>query len=268
MSLDSAQIFVAPLLLAACGALLGVVAAPRQLLFAGAALAHMALAGILLAGLLVLPIPMAVAALLGALIGLALLRPWQQRPADGIGWLLAFALAMSATILPLGQSLERLPQAGITALLVGAPATIAPDRALLLSLLTLGLLVLLWLPLRRVLLLSALDPDFAAAQGRAWPRGNGPMLALLALWLALALPLVGALTALGLLAVPAVAARLTAGGLAALWPMATLLACGGGVLGLASSQLSTTVPAGPAMVLGCAGVAVVTLALTRSWRRS
>jgi zinc transport system permease protein len=129
-----------------------------------------------------------------------------------------------------------------------------------------GVLVLaaiawLWQPLLRL----AIHEDLAAAEGIDPARIRMAFTLLLALTIALAMKIVGALLAIAFLIIPAVAARPLAHTAEGMAVMAAVVAAASVVAGL-SLSLVYDVPSGPAIVLAMAACAAATLALG-SWRR-
>lgn len=124
----------------------------------------------------------------------------------------------------------------------------------------LATLAWLWEPLLRI----SINQDLAQAEGVDAARVRMIFTLLLALTIALAMKIVGALLAIAFLIVPAVAARPLADTAERMAVLAALIAAVSVAAGLAISS-AFDVPGGPAIVLVMAACAVVSLVWTGVW---
>lgn len=245
------------LLAIGAGVFLALLAAPlgclmqwRRVSYAGDAMAHGALLGVALALLTGLPVWMMV---LGTalVLALALGRMMRGRAAasDALPGVLAQgALAVGLVMLSLAGSAP----IDLHALLFGDVLALLPaDLALVAVGVMLGGAVLWWQ--WRRLLNAIISPELMQAEGGDPARAHDLLLVLMALYVMLAVQLVGALLIVALLLVPAAAARPlahTPEGMAR-WAMA--LAALAVVAGLWLS-LYLDLPAGPAIVMVALGL--------------
>lgn len=233
------------LALALAGGPLGSLLLWQRQAFFSDTLAHSALLGLALSLAVSLP------PIMGILLVCLLVAAWLGRqsahallPDDTLLSVTAQTLlALGLVLLPLTQP----GQLNLSAYLFGDLLSLSmPEVAMLwgLGAIVLGLLRYLWRPL----LLLALSEDLAAAEGHKPARLKRHVTLLLALYIAIAMKLAGALLIGALLILPAASARLLAKSptgmarLASLWAAIALI---GGLLASAAWNL----PVGPAVVL-------------------
>ena len=243
-----------PLLLRALvsGLALAIVAAPlgsvivwRRTAFFGDALAHAAVLGASLALILNVSVSWGVLAIT-VLIALAvhLARPARSLPEDALLGIfahgaLAAGLVMAALFLPAGQD--------VMALLFGDILAVSPAQAWLAPLfaaIAIALLTMVWRPL----LMACVHEEMAIAEGLNPARARLVHALLLAVALALALPLVGALLFTALLVLPPAAARALARSPEGMVALAALAGVISVILGLWGAW-TWDAPPGPAIVL-------------------
>ena len=120
--------------------------------------------------------------------------------------------------------------------------------------LVLGALAYLWEPLLRI----SIHADLASAEGVPSEAVRMAFTLLLALTIALAMKIVGALLAIAFLIIPAIAARPLASTAERMAIIASLIAAGSVVIGLTLSAY-TDVPSGPAIVLVMTACAIAAM---------
>lgn len=217
----------------------------RRMAYFGDALAHAALLGITLGLFLDVDTILAVA-LVGALMALLLLllkRRGRLANDTALGLLSHGALGIGLLALSFLEGL-RLDLLGY---LFGDVLAISRTQLLTIWLLCLAVLCVLaaiWRPL----LLSSVDTELAAAEGRPTDLAELVFLLLLALVVAAAMKLVGVLLITALLLLPAAAARGLSRTPEAMALLAALLGAGAVVLGLEASLFWDT-PSGPSIVV-------------------
>ncbi len=132
------------------------------------------------------------------------------------------------------------------------------DASLLLIASITSLTLIAFALLLRPLVLECLDPAFLRKLGRWSPLAHYGFLVLVVLNLVSGFHALGTLMSVGIMILPAAAARLWARSLGSMLLLAVLFAFGGGVTGLLLS-FHTDVPAGPAIVLVCGLIHVLSL---------
>ena len=226
---------------------LGCFALWRRMAYLGDATAHAALLGVALGLILGMPDW----TWLGAfLVGLAV--------AAGAGWLaLGGRLAPDAALGALSHAALAIALVAVSLAGVGGAAlesylfagdvlAVGPSDLLIhlaIVALGLGLLILFWRPL----LNATLSPELAAAEGEQPRAAQLALMVALAIYVALAMRLVGLLLATALLILPAVAARPLASRPETMAVAAALIGALGAMLGLVASFHAWT-PTGPSMV--------------------
>ncbi len=251
------------------GSAIALIAAPlgcfvvwRRMAYFGDALSHSALLGIAL-GLLVRVDTILTVALVGAVMALLLLllrRRGRLANDTALGLLSHGALGLGLLVLSFMEGL-RLDLLGY---LFGDILAISRQQLLVIA--ALGVLVMIvLLAIWRRLLLSSVDPDLAAAEGRSGGLVEVVFLLLLALVVAAAMKLVGVLLITALLLLPAAAAR----GLAHTPERMVLLAAGFGVAsvvgGLEASFVWDT-PSGPSIVVAALVLFILGQSVTATGR--
>lgn len=251
------------------GSAIALIAAPlgcfvvwRRMAYFGDALSHSALLGIAL-GLLVRVDTILTVALVGAAMALLLLllrRRGRLANDTALGLLSHGALGLGLLVLSFMEGL-RLDLLGY---LFGDILAISRQQLLVIA--ALGVLVMIvLLAIWRRLLLSSVDADLAAAEGRSGGLVEVVFLLLLALVVASAMKLVGVLLITALLLLPAAAAR----GLAHTPERMVLLASGFGVAavvgGLEASFVWDT-PSGPSIVVAALVLFVLAQSLSAAGR--
>jgi manganese/zinc/iron transport system permease protein len=243
-------------LLGACAGLVGSFAVLRRRALTGDALAHAALPGVCLA-FLALGGRNLSAMLLGAfltgvlgVVVIAALRRWTRIKEDAaigivLGVFFGAGIALSRYI---QTRLTTGSKAGLDSYIYGKTSDmLAQDVYLIaaLALLCVAVIVLLYKEFQVI----AFDPDFARAQG--WPVYGLDLLlmSLLAVAVVIALPAVGVIMIAALLILPAATARFWTDRLSRLLILSALLGAGAGLAGAWLSSLSTSLPAGPIIVL-------------------
>ncbi|MGI8730355.1 MAG: metal ABC transporter permease [Solirubrobacteraceae bacterium] len=255
---------LAALALSIAGGLLGTWIVLRRLAFFTHAAGSATFPGLVIAG------PLAIAAPLAALaagLGFAgLLARMTRRGTIGsdaaTGLLLAGALALGIVLASdVFQS-----GAGVDRLLFGTLLGLGDGDLWLAAAVAVAAAVATAV-LGRTWLATGFDPSAARSLGVPGARGDGLLLALLAVSVVAALPAVGALLVTTLLVVPAATARLLTSSIAALLATSVALAVAESVTGLLLAY-NLDLPPGPAIaVVGGGGFAMAALATARPWRQ-
>ncbi len=251
------------------GSAVALIAAPlgcfvvwRRMAYFGDALSHSALLGIAIALFLDINTILTVA-LVGAAMALLLLllrRRGRLANDTALGLLSHGALGLGLVAISFEEGLR----VDLLGYLFGDILAISNEQLLViacLGLLVLGVLLLIW----RRLLLSSIDADLAAAEGRSGNHVEMIFLLLLALVVAAAMKLVGILLITALLLLPAAAAR----GLAKTPERMVVLAAVFGVAsvvgGLEASLLWDT-PSGPSIVVAALALFIAVQSLPALYR--
>lgn len=237
--------FIAVVLLALSGGLLGAWVVLRRLAFFVHAAGSATFPGLVVAG--PWAVPPALAALVAGLCFAGLLSRLTRSTATGAdavtGLLLAAALALGAVlasdVYPAGTGVDRL--------LFGTLLGLSDSDLLLAGAVACAALVAS-AALARTWLASGFDPSAAPSLAISSARGDWLLLALLAATVVAVLPAVGALLVSTLLVVPAATARLLTGSLPALLAAAVALAVVEGVCGLLLAY-HADLPPGPAIAV-------------------
>lgn len=249
-------------LLGASAGLIGCFAVLRRRALTGDALAHAALPGLCLSyltfGSTQLPALLAgaFAAGLAGVAVIAALRRWTRIKEDAaIGIVLTVFFGAGVVLSQQSQA-----RAGLQAYILGSTAAILGDD--LLWLLGLSLVTLLAvLLLYKEFQLVAFDASFAQAQG--WPvyRLDLLLTGMIALAVVIGLPTAGVLMIAALLITPAAAARFWTDRLDRMLLLSALFGAGAGIAGAQLSDLVRNMPTGPAIILFCAALFVVSALL-------
>ena len=241
---------------ALCG-LVGTLVLLRRRTFFAQALTHATFPGAVAAALLGISIPLG-AAIASAVIVLVMtqlgrVRRQGSQVASGIMLTAGFALGV------LLQALNPTLPVQVESYLVGSILTVT-DGDVLLAAGVLVVAVLVAVFLGKEILFSTFDrTGFRAAGYREWPI-ELLTLVLITATVVTAMPAVGAILAIALIAAPAAAARLlvrTSGRIALLAP---LIGAGSGIVGVLLSR-ALNVAAGPAIALTAAGCFLLALAI-------
>lgn len=241
---------------ALCG-LVGTLVLLRRRTFFAQALTHATFPGAVAAALLGISIPLG-AAIASAVIVLIMtqlgrVRRQGSQVASGIMLTAGFALGV------LLQALNPTLPVQVESYLVGSILTVT-DGDVLLAAGVLVVAVLVAVVLGKEILFSTFDrTGFRAAGYREWPI-ELLTLVLITATVVTAMPAVGAILAIALIAAPAAAARLlvrTSGRIALLAP---LIGAGSGIVGVLLSR-ALNVAAGPAIALTAAGCFLLALAI-------
>jgi zinc transport system permease protein len=244
--------------LALAAAPLGCFVVWGRMAYIGETIAQAGLIGVALGLLLktdptasVLTVTIAVAGLL------VLLGRQQLVPLDSILGLMAHAALAVGVI---AAALVRGPSIDLMGYLFGDIFAVTSTDLLWVwggGLLVIGALTLLWRPLLAV----SVHPDLAAAEGVDRDRVRALFTLLLAVVIAIAMKIVGALLVIAVLIMPAVAARAFADTPERMAVLATVVAVVSVALGLGLS-LMADIPGGPAIVLVLSIVSGTALAIT------
>ncbi|WP_026370848.1 metal ABC transporter permease [Kallotenue papyrolyticum] len=211
----------AALIVALVCAVIGTFVVLRGLAFMGDALGHAVFPGVVVAHLLGAHLLLGglLAGLLLAL-GVGVVTSQRQlRESTAIGILYTLAFALGAVLLSRSANAGRL----LSDVLLGNVLAVRPGDLLSIALVGGGALLVVALGYKE-LVLTAFDPDLAAALGRRVTLWNLLLLALLALAIVVALQTVGAILVVALLVVPPATGRLLARSIPAIMGWAAL--CG------------------------------------------
>ncbi len=246
------------------GSAVALIAAPlgcfvvwRRMAYFGDALSHSALLGIAL-GLLVEVDTILTVALVGAVMALLLLvlrRRGRLANDTALGLLSHGALGLGLLVLSFMEGLRL----DLLSYLFGDILAISKTQLLVIA--CLGVLVFtVLLAIWRRLLLSSIDADLAAAEGRSGSLVEVVFLLLLALVVAAAMKLVGVLLITALLLLPAAAARGLADTPERMVALASVFGVAAVIGGLEASLLWDT-PSGPSIVVAALAIFVLAQSL-------
>jgi ABC-type Mn2+/Zn2+ transport system permease subunit len=252
-------LLVGGLLGAACG-VLGCFIVLRGMAFAGDALAHAVLPGVVVAYLLGVSLLAGalVAGLLTAFIMSAISNAGRVRDDTAIGIAFTGAFALGIALLSRVRAYTHL-----THILLGNILGIAPPDAWLAG----ALLVLvigsvgLWY---RELLVSSFDPLYARAIGWNVGRIQLGLMALIAFAVVVGIQAVGVILITSLLVTPAATARLLASRLQVMLILAALLGCIAAVLGLYASYFLEIASSAAIVLTSTSGFAIALLFVRKS----
>lgn len=226
----------------------------RRMAYFGDATAHAALLGVALALLLQLPLllgTLAVAAVMGLAVAALASRGHAADAALGVLSHGALALGLLAISLVPG------PRVDLTSYLFGDILAVGPRDLISVwvgGLVVVGLMVWRW----QRLLTATLSAELAQSSGIDPRREEMVLTLLLALTVALAFKIVGALLIAALLIIPAAAARNFSRSPEAMAIAATLIGLASVVLGLGASLMLDT-PTGPTIVSAATGLFTLSL---------
>ena len=235
----------------------------RRMAYFGDATAHAAILGVALALATDLPIglgTLAVAVVMAVTVAALAARGWAMDTTLGVMAHSALALGLVAVSFVPGARTD------LSAYLFGDILAVGTgDLAFIWggSALVLALLVWRW----QRLLTSTLNPDLAQASGVDPDRERLILTMALAVVVALALKVVGALLIAALLIIPAAAARALSRTPESMALLAGLIGAAASLTGLALSLWQDT-PAGPSIVAAAAVLFIAALALGRALRRN
>ena len=247
-------------ILGASAGVIGCYAVLRRRALVGDAVAHASLPGLAVAFLVTgerhfpaLLLGAAVSGLLGIGV-LALLRRWTRLKEDAaIGLVLGTFFGAGTVLMSIIQQLPGGARAGLDSFIFGKTAGMSAEDVRLITGLGVGTLLVV-LCLYKEFKLISFDPAFAQVQG--WPaRGLDFLLTvLIVLAVVIGLPAVGVLMMAALLIIPAAAARFWTNRLSTMLLLAGLFGLISGLLGTLASAGLDRIPAGPAIILVCAGL--------------
>ncbi len=254
---------------AACG-LIGVFLLLRKRSLVADALAHATLPGVgigfLLAialghnarSLLILLPAAAIAGVIGVL-GINLLKALPRVREDAaIGAVLSVFFAIGVVLLGVIQMMPTSEKAGLHSFIFGQAATLtSADSRLILTAAAFAAVVSI--ATFKELRLLCFDPDFAGSIGFSRRALDALLMALVVVLTVIGLHAVGALLMVALLIIPAVAARFWTERLGRMAAIAALIGAMGAYTGAAASAAAARVPTGPAMVLACGGLLLVSM---------
>lgn len=196
----------------------------------------------------------------GLLVALLVAALGANRALDetsAVGVVLAGSFAVGVLVISARPDASR----DLSAFLVGSVLTVTRADIVTTAVTGAVLLVVLGV-LHKELVLSAFDPDGAAAAGYRTAPLNALVLVVVTFALVTAVPAVGTLLAVALLTVPALAARLWTDRVAPAMAAAAVIGAGSGVVGLCLSSV-LDVAAGGAIALTCTAVFAASLLLRR-----
>lgn len=200
--------FLASSAVALMAGLIGYFVVLRRLTFAGDALSHLAFTGALGAALVALnPLAGAFGLTIVAALVISALGERTRGRDEAVGVALAWSLGLGALFLSI-YSLNTSAESSALGVkvLFGSVLGIQPDQALLVAILSAGVIVVLLL-IARPLLFASLDPLVAAVRGVPVRALGAVFLTLLALTVGEATQIVGALLIFSLLVTPAATAQ-------------------------------------------------------------
>jgi manganese/zinc/iron transport system permease protein len=192
-----------------------------------------------------------------------------------IGAVLGAFFGLGIVLLTVIQSMSSGRQAGLEGFLLGSTAGMLRQDALVILSGGAVALAVVW-SLRRPLTLVAFDAEFATAAGYRVARIDLLLMFAVLAVTVIGLKLVGLVLIVALLIIPPVAARFWTDKVGRMLWMAGLIGAASGYVGAAISASAPNLPTGPIIVLGAAGMFVVSLlfapvrgiaaALVRQWR--
>jgi manganese/zinc/iron transport system permease protein len=267
LSYNTIIVLLGSALLGASAGVIGCFAVLRRRALVGDAMAHAALPGLALAFLVfgerrfeLLLLGAAVTGLAGIAI-LALLRRWTRLKEDAaIGLVLGTFSGAGAVLFTIIQQVPRGAAAGLESFIFGKTAGMVASDVYVLGGLA-GVTLFVVLLLYKELELVTFDAEFARVQG--WPCGALDFLLMLLIVVAvvIGLPSVGALLIAALLVIPAAAARFWTERFGVMLLLAGGSGLVAGLLGTLASASLDRVPAGPAIVVVCTGLFLLSLLL-------
>jgi manganese/iron transport system permease protein len=253
---------LAAVVIGALSGLVGTLVVLRRRTFFAQALTHATFPGAVGAAVLGLSIPLGAAIASVAIVGIMTLigRVGRQGSQVASGIVLTAGFALGVLLQALNPSLP----VQVDSFLVGSILTVTTGDVLLAAgvlVVAVGVVVFLG----KEILFSTFDVNgFRAAGYREWPI-ELLSLALITATVVTAMPAVGAILAIALIAAPAAAARLLARRTSRIVIVAPLIGAASGVIGVLLSR-ALDVPAGPAISLTAAAFFVVALGVRRLGR--
>ncbi len=234
------------LLIAAIAGPLGCFLVWRRMAFYGAAIAHASIFGLAIA--LALGLPSIIGLMAGA-VGFALMISWlkdrSELPVDSLLGILSHVMLAAGISIFLMSSVANID---LMAFLFGDILSLRTID-LLLILATCTVLGLLLTRHWNAFLIASIHPDLAHTEGVNLKHTERLFLMMLALFVAVAVPIIGLLLVVSILIIPPAAARFIAGTPYSMALIAAGLGCLSVVLGLAGAWF-IDIPAGPAIVIG------------------
>lgn len=243
---------------ALCG-LVGVLVLLRRRMFFTMALTHATFPGGVIAAMLGVNIVVGAGVMGVALVGLmawltTIRRQGRQVP-SGVVLTLGYALGMVC------YSLAPAMPAKVDAFLAGSILAIPGENLIALAVL-LALVVFAYLAVGKELLFATFDPRGFRAAGYSEPMADALVLAIITLTVVLAMPAIGSIIAIAMIAAPAAAAQLLTRRVVPMLGLSVAFGIAAASLGLLASR-ALGIAAGGAMALAAAGIFVLALGATR-----
>lgn len=254
MSYFEKALLAATIIGATCG-LLGVMVVLRRRVFFAQALTHGTFPGAVIAAALGVSVPLgaALAASLLLVIMFGITRVKGQSSAAAAGIILTGGFSLGLILQAMIPGIPVRPES----FLIGSILTVTPADLWFAGTVALATLAALLLGGRRFLF-STVDPrGYRAAGFREW-LVELICLVLIATVVVAALPAVGAILTIALIAAPATAARALNSRLLAMWILAPVIGAATSILGVLTSR-GLGLPAGPAITLIASAVVVLSL---------
>ncbi len=253
------QALLAALLIGALSGLVGTLVVLRQRTFFAQALTHATFPGAVGAAILGVSIPLGAMLASVVIVGVMTLIGRVKRQGNQVasGILLTAGFALGVVLQALNPSLP----VKVDSYLVGSILTVTGTDVLLVScVLTAAVIIIVFFG--KQIIFSTFDVNgFRAAGYREWPV-ELLTLALITATVVTAMPAVGAILAIALIAAPAAAARLLVRSTTQMFLVAPLFGALSGVVGVLLSR-SLDVAAGPAIALTAAALFVLALGVQR-----
>ncbi|MDJ0377381.1 metal ABC transporter permease [Cryobacterium sp. PH31-L1] len=253
------QALLAALLIGALSGLVGTLVVLRQRTFFAQALTHATFPGAVGAAILGVSIPLGAAVASVVIVGIMTMIGRVKRQGNQVasGILLTAGFALGVLLQGLNPSLP----VKVDSYLVGSILTVTSNDITLVAI-VLALAVLAIVFLGKQIMYSTFDVNgFRAAGFREWPI-ELLTLVLITATVVTAMPAVGAILAIALIAAPAAAARLVSRTTTQMFVIAPVLGAVSGVIGVLLSR-SLDVAAGPAIALTAAALFLLALVLRR-----
>ncbi|TFD89979.1 metal ABC transporter permease [Cryobacterium serini] len=253
------QALLASLLIGALSGLVGTLVVLRQRTFFAQALTHATFPGAVSAAILGLSIPLGAAVASVVIVGVMTLIGRVKRQGNQVasGILLTAGFALGVLLQGLNPSLP----VKVDSYLVGSILTVSSNDVALVAI-VLAFAVLAIVFLGKQIIFSTFDVNgFRAAGYREWPI-ELLTLVLITATVVTAMPAVGAILAIALIAAPAAAARLVSRTTTQMFIIAPLLGALAGLVGVLLSR-SLDIAAGPAIALTAVALFLLALLLRR-----
>ena len=253
------QAVLAAVLIGALSGLVGTLVVLRRRTFFAQALTHATFPGAVGAAILGVSIPLGAAVASVLIVGIMTMIGRVKRQGNQVasGILLTAGFALGVLLQGLNPSLP----VKVDSYLVGSILTVT-DRDVLLVTVVLGLAVLAIVFLGKQIMFSTFDVNgYRAAGYREWPI-ELLTLVLITATVVTAMPAVGAILAIALIAAPAAAARLVSRTTTQMFVLAPIVGAVAGLVGVLLSR-SLDVAAGPTIALTAAGFFLLTLGVRR-----